>query len=29
MELYKEILATVLSQEEMHITFPTLQLNAN
>jgi len=29
MELHKEILAKVLSQEEMHITFPNLQLSAN
>jgi len=29
MELYKEILGKILSQEEAHITFPGLQLNAN
>ena len=29
MELYKEILAKVLSQEETHVTFSDLQLNAN
>ena len=29
MELYKEILAKALSQEELHITFPNLELNAN
>jgi len=28
MELHKEILAKVLSQEEMHVTFPNLQLDA-
>jgi len=28
MELYKDILAKALSQEEMHVTFPDLQLNA-
>jgi len=27
-ELYKEILAKVLVQKEIHVTFPTLQLNA-
>jgi len=29
MELYKEILVKVLSQEEAHVIFPALQLNAN
>ena len=29
MELYQEVLAKMLSQEEIHITFPNLQLNAN
>lgn len=28
MELYKEILAHALAYEELQITFPTLQLNA-
>ena len=29
MELYKEILVKVLSQEEAHVTFPALQLDAS
>ena len=29
MNLYKEILAKALSQEEMHVAFPNLQLNAS
>ena len=28
MELYKEILAKVLEQEEIHVTFPHLQFSA-
>ena len=28
MELYKELLAKVLAQEEIHITFPNLHVNA-
>jgi len=28
MELYKEILVKVLSQEEAHVTFPALQVDA-
>ena len=29
MELYKELLVKVLAQEEIHITFPNLHLNAS
>jgi len=29
MELYKEVLAKALSQEEMHVTFPHVRLDAN
>ncbi|MCL2564069.1 MAG: hypothetical protein FWE08_08565 [Oscillospiraceae bacterium] len=29
MELYKEILAQILSRENTHVTFPHLHLNAN
>ena len=29
MELYKDVLAKMLSQEELHVTFPNLQLNTN